>query len=282
MKYKKWILLVVLIGIIGCKNNTTTIPTDENQTTIKTENKTIEKTFAFDRCADSNMVNLFLALETVNPDVIIGINFYVGEHVVNSYQTTLTKIDTAIFKNINIDLSGKDNTIQWTTKYEKNNAGYEIQRKYSNGSYIQIGYVQGAGNTNEVTKYSFKDQNLENDTVYYYRLKQISFDGSFEYPLEVKIKVVAIDPINTKLILNGVIKSSSEIAPDSGYTHNLLYKIGDLIYFKNANMHYGKIKLNSIKVMNEAYLRYGETNKNITYQLNYDIFIQTDGSRNGL
>ena len=47
-------------------------------------------------------------------------------------------------------------------------------------------------------------------------------------------------------------------------------------------MHYGKIKLNSIKVMNEAYLRYGETNKNITYQLNYDIFIQTDGSRNGL
>ncbi|MCW8804362.1 MAG: T9SS type A sorting domain-containing protein, partial [Ignavibacteriaceae bacterium] len=69
-----------------------------------------------------------------------------------------------------------------------NNQGFEIERMNSSGKYKQAGYVAGFGTTTEPKLYSFIDSKLDAGN-YTYRLKQIDFDGSFEYSSEVNIEV---------------------------------------------------------------------------------------------
>jgi hypothetical protein len=53
-----------------------------------------------------------------------------------------------------------------------------------------IGFVNGNGTTTETQSYSFTDNNL-NSGKYIYRLKQIDFDGAFEYSNEVEVIINA-------------------------------------------------------------------------------------------
>jgi hypothetical protein len=74
-----------------------------------------------------------------------------------------------------------DISIYWSTASEINNFGWEIQRATSaDFAWEKIGWKDGKGNSNEILKYTFLDINphIGNN---YYRLKQIDFDGKFEY-----------------------------------------------------------------------------------------------------
>ena len=84
---------------------------------------------------------------------------------------------------------GKENVLlTWTTATEKDNEGFQIERSKDGINFEIIGNVEGAGNSQTVKNYSFEDRDLpSNDLsrVLYYRLKQMDFDGSFEYsPIE--------------------------------------------------------------------------------------------------
>jgi hypothetical protein len=64
---------------------------------------------------------------------------------------------------------------------------YKIPKNAS-ANLKSLGFVDGKGtSTNRVT-YNFEDNNLTNNR-YYYRLKQLDFDGSFEYSNEVQINI---------------------------------------------------------------------------------------------
>jgi hypothetical protein len=80
-----------------------------------------------------------------------------------------------------------DVVLNWSTATETNNQGFEIQRK-TNGEYERIGFVEGHGTTTELQNYSFRDKNVNTGT-YNYRLKQMDFDGSFEYSGEIIVEV---------------------------------------------------------------------------------------------
>lgn len=84
----------------------------------------------------------------------------------------------------------KNNSVQliWSTATEVNNYGFEIERKCSNGDWKKIGFVQGHGNSNSPKNYSYSDQPL-GDVTFKYRLKQVDFDGTFEYSNEVGVKL---------------------------------------------------------------------------------------------
>ncbi|MCX6157090.1 MAG: T9SS type A sorting domain-containing protein [Ignavibacteriae bacterium] len=72
-------------------------------------------------------------------------------------------------------------TLNWSTVSEINNKGFEIERKESNSSnYTKVGFVDGKGTTNQVSNYSFADNKL-NSGNYSYRIKQVDFNGNFEY-----------------------------------------------------------------------------------------------------
>jgi len=72
-------------------------------------------------------------------------------------------------------------TLNWSTASELNNKGFDIERKEINGNdYSKVGFVEGKGTTNQITNYSFTDSKL-NAGKYSYRIKQVDFNGNFEY-----------------------------------------------------------------------------------------------------
>ncbi len=81
--------------------------------------------------------------------------------------------------------------LKWITATETNNFGFEVERRNDYSNYESIGFVNGNGtSTNRVT-YNFVDVNLSSNK-YYYRLKQIDFDGTFEYSNEVEIEIESL------------------------------------------------------------------------------------------
>lgn len=91
---------------------------------------------------------------------------------------------------ISFSASLKDNsiTLTWTTATEINNRGFEIQRQNKNNTWLTIGFVQGKGTATEVQSYSFIVENLTAGK-YSYRLKQVDFDGRFEYSNVVNVNI---------------------------------------------------------------------------------------------
>jgi len=79
--------------------------------------------------------------------------------------------------------------LRWQTETEVNNHGFSIERKKENSYWETIGFVDGNGNTNSPKNYYFTDSDVRSSTHYYYRLKQIDNDGTFEYSDIVSIDV---------------------------------------------------------------------------------------------
>jgi hypothetical protein len=77
--------------------------------------------------------------------------------------------------------SGRNVILNWSTYSEINNSGFEIEKNVSpTNSWSRIGFVKGNGSVNILSEYSYVDKNLATGT-YRYRLKQIDFNGNFEY-----------------------------------------------------------------------------------------------------
>ena len=74
-----------------------------------------------------------------------------------------------------------ENHLAWQTATEIENSGFEIERSSDGKSFKKIGWVEGNGSTNNIQKYAFIDHDITEESTWYYRLKQLDFDGHFEY-----------------------------------------------------------------------------------------------------
>lgn len=81
-------------------------------------------------------------------------------------------------------------SLTWTTSNEKNNFGFNIEKKSENGEWILCGFIEGNGNSNSPKTYNFSDDCISS-VKQFYRLKQIDQDGSFAYS-----KVLEVNPAN--------------------------------------------------------------------------------------
>ncbi len=113
---------------------------------------------------------------------------------------------------INFDVKAKEshNLLIWSTASELNNQGFEIERSLDGQHWQNIGWVDGFGTSNSVRNYEFLDP--ANLTTTYYRLKQIDYDGKFEY----STLAVAERKLENKIVVfpnptSGVINFNSEI-----------------------------------------------------------------------
>jgi hypothetical protein len=79
--------------------------------------------------------------------------------------------------------------LNWATASETNNLGFEVQRS-SDGEFVTIAFVNGHGTTTEAQTYNYIDRNV-NAGSYSYRLKQVDFDGTFEYSDVIEVDVPA-------------------------------------------------------------------------------------------
>jgi hypothetical protein len=71
-------------------------------------------------------------------------------------------------------------TLNWATSKETNNQGFDVERSVVGAnSWAKVGTVTGNGTTTETRSYSFTERVTTGN--YSYRLKQIDFNGNFEY-----------------------------------------------------------------------------------------------------
>lgn len=74
----------------------------------------------------------------------------------------------------------KEILLNWETLSEESNEGFYIQKSKEGDIWENIDFVEGHGTTLEKQVYTFLDENPFSG-LNYYRLKQIDFDGQFEY-----------------------------------------------------------------------------------------------------
>lgn len=94
------------------------------------------------------------------------------------------------FSTFTASVSNNNVVLQWETASETNNYGFEVQRKSLNSEFEVLGFISGSGTTTESRTYFFTDSKLISGE-YYYRLKQLDFDGSFNYSDEVAVEIEA-------------------------------------------------------------------------------------------
>lgn len=91
----------------------------------------------------------------------------------------------------------RENLLEWQTASETNADYFAVERSDNARDFETIGQVPATGNSNTVRNYSYADDySAEN---MYYRLKQVDFDGEFEYfgPVAIHINpsgIVIDDP----------------------------------------------------------------------------------------
>lgn len=78
------------------------------------------------------------------------------------------------------ECTGDEVILEWATVSEINNDYFQVERSHDGRSFQAIGKIDGHGNSTDVIEYTFTDKSSRGSQIYY-RLKQIDFDGAFEY-----------------------------------------------------------------------------------------------------
>ncbi|QQR87041.1 MAG: FG-GAP repeat protein [Flavobacteriales bacterium] len=75
--------------------------------------------------------------------------------------------------------AGDVNELEWTTASEENSSAFIVQRSIDGGTFLDLGSVQAAGNSQQVIRYAFVDGEPLSG-VAYYRLRIVDLDGAAE------------------------------------------------------------------------------------------------------
>lgn len=78
--------------------------------------------------------------------------------------------------------------LEWMTASELNNDFFVLERSIDGIQFTEVTRIKGAGTTSEMSTYKFNDTELEGKSHWYYRLRQIDFDGE-----SAESKIISID-----------------------------------------------------------------------------------------
>lgn len=120
------------------------------------------------------------------------------------------------FVKVEVEKSNRGNVLNWTTATEVNNEKFVVERSSDGRDFIELTSVKGQGNSTELIDYEFVDDNPVNG-MNFYRLKQMDFDGKFEYSTVVSIRNnntedVKVYPTNVMDVINVELSDKGEIA----------------------------------------------------------------------
>ena len=144
--------------------------------------------------------------------------------------------------------SNKNVTLTWSTATETNNQGFEVERKSAISDWTKIGFVPGFGTTTAARQYSYTDNDIATGS-FSYRLKQIDFDGSFNYSEVVEVEVIAPSVFelaqNYPNPFNPITKIRYSVPIDSKVIISIYSLTGELVMeLVNANLAPGLYSVN--------------------------------------
>ncbi|MEM6526269.1 MAG: T9SS type A sorting domain-containing protein [Bacteroidota bacterium] len=122
-----------------------------------------------------------------------------GNRISFNYSAASTLPVTLVSFDGNFNENQGATKLQWVTATEKDNDYFIVQRSSNGKDYQEIGKVDGSGNSTSLVNYSFVDTDPLGGTNYY-RLKQVDFDGQYEYSWIIRI--ITIAAVNFELYPN--------------------------------------------------------------------------------
>jgi murein tripeptide amidase MpaA len=126
----------------------------------------------------SNQVKIRFELKTDGNVVKDG--WYIDDIGILRY--TVIPVELNLFTG---EVKGKRIMLRWRTGSERNNRGYEIEKRIG-GEWENIGYREGRGTSSEEWEYSYEDTDPMPGKNYY-RLKQIDYDGTINITKEIEV-----------------------------------------------------------------------------------------------
>lgn len=110
----------------------------------------------------------------------------------------------------NAQAKGQHIIIQWQTEREFNNNGFELQKSEDGIDWHVLEFLDGKGTANVLRTYKSIDKS-PTQSLNYYRLKQMDFDGKFKYSKVISVVVNRLDdimtypnPVNNQLNIEGI------------------------------------------------------------------------------
>ena len=142
-------------------------------------------------------------------------------------------------------VEGKYIQLDWTTATEINNEGFEIERSVNGIEFNNIGFVNGNGNSSNIHNYEYFDEEVSKNTTYYYRLKQVDYDGSFEYSNIVTAKLEGKDEFTIGNLIPNPSQENGKVSVSiiSSSTENISISVYNAI---------GVNVLNSVELIQEG------------------------------
>ncbi len=138
-------------------------------------------TFAGDRI---NTVNILPSIDgNASYELLVGTKN--GKVVCYSGGLNATPVELISF---NASTNGNDVNLNWIVATQVNNKGFEVERKSGNNNFEPVSFIKGNGTTSRQQNYSYLDTGLK-EGEYTYRLKQIDYDGSFNYSQEINVSI---------------------------------------------------------------------------------------------
>lgn len=138
--------------------------------------------------------------------------------------------------------------LKWATAIEINNKGFQVERSLDGQTWNTIGWVDGYDNSTVQQNYTYNDMDVTGGVRYYYRLKQVDFDGAFEYTDLVSAIITQQSTFNVKDFVpnptlnntNLVVTSSVDQDIDVVF-YNLL---GEVVSSSKHSLHKGGNQIN--------------------------------------
>ena len=114
--------------------------------------------------------------------------------------------------------------LTWTTASERDNDYFSVERSDDGLLFAEVGRVSGAGTTGRAQSYSFA-QAADGDGTVYFRLRQVDFDGQYDYS-----DVVAVDFEGTQSlsVANTVAQNELQVVTGEETLYNVMTLSGNV------------------------------------------------------
>ncbi len=179
-----------------------------------------------------------------------------------------------------VDFSGKtegdDIKLHWQTASEVNNEKFEIEESLDGNEFQKIGEVKGFGTTSIPKTYGFSTPK-PNRYQSFYRLKQVDFDGQFEYSpiinLVLQNQITSLEAFYPNPNKSGVVNITYNAIEDGKLGVEVYDLSGGLVYQQTQTVIKGnnKLSLNFAALRSGMYIvKFGHGRHNIIQKLIID------------
>ena len=151
--------------------------------------------------------------------------------------------------------------LNWVTKTEVNNYGFNVERRINEGEWESITFVEGYGNSNSPKEYSYSDKDLfAGGSKFQYRLKQVDTDGQYTFSDVVEVEILPTqfelsqnypNPFNPSTTIRFSLPKETQLKIN---IYNMLGEIVETIAEGTYEAGYHKINFNASNLSSGMYI----------------------------